>query len=247
MQGISQQPICEKGKEMANIILIDTSTEVCSVALSQNGEILWNKVSEENMNHSVLLAQYIQELMDYMRSKNIPAEAVAVSCGPGSYTGLRIGVSTAKGLCFGVNIPLLAINTLKVMAQGYLNQYGEPDGNTWLCPMIDARRMEVYTAFYDNKLSLQREISADIIDERSYTEILSNHKIICFGNGANKCKETLIHSNASFVDGITPLASNMAKLAESAFSGKEFQDVAYFEPFYLKEFVATVSKNKLGI
>lgn len=232
---------------MANIILIDTSTEVCSVALSQNGIILWEKVSEESMNHSVLLAKYIQELTEQMRVQNIQADAVAVSCGPGSYTGLRIGVSTAKGLCFGSDIPLLAINTLQVMSQGYLNKHGNVAEGTWMCPMIDARRMEVYTAFYDNELSLKREISADIIDSESYADILSEHKIICFGNGANKCKGTLTHSNVSFVDGITPLASDMAPLAETAYAKKEFQDVAYFEPFYLKEFVATVSKNKLGV
>ncbi len=232
---------------MANIILIDTSTEVCSVALSNNGKIVWEKVSDESMNHSVLLAKYIQELTEEMRIQGIQADAVAVSCGPGSYTGLRIGVSTAKGLCFGANIPLLAVNTLQVMAQGYLNRHGAVAEGTWMCPMIDARRMEVYTAFYDNSLSLQREISADIIDSESYSDLLSSHKIICFGNGASKCKDTLTHPNVSFVDGITPLAADMAPLAEAAYEKKEFQDVAYFEPFYLKEFVATVSKNKLGV
>lgn len=232
---------------MANIILIDTSTEVCSVALSQNGKILWEKVSEESMNHSVLLAKYIQELTQHMRSQSIQADAVAVSCGPGSYTGLRIGVSTAKGLCFGSDIPLLAINTLQVMSQGYINKHGKVTDGTWMCPMIDARRMEVYTAFYDNELSLKREISADIIDSESYADILANNKIVCFGNGSSKCKTTLTHPNVTFVDGITPLASDMAPLAEKAFANKEFQDVAYFEPFYLKEFVATVSKNKLGV
>lgn len=232
---------------MANIILIDTSTEVCSVALSTNGKIAWEKVSDESMNHSVLLAKYIQELKEFMRSSSIQADAVAVSCGPGSYTGLRIGVSTAKGLCFGSDIPLLAVNTLQVMSQGYISKHGKADKDTWLCPMIDARRMEVYTAFYDNNLTLKREISADIIDCESYAEILANHKIVCFGNGSNKCKATLTNPNVSFVDGITPLAADMAPLAEAAFVKKEFQDVAYFEPFYLKEFVATVSKNKLGV
>ncbi|MBO7607510.1 MAG: tRNA (adenosine(37)-N6)-threonylcarbamoyltransferase complex dimerization subunit type 1 TsaB [Paludibacteraceae bacterium] len=232
---------------MANIILIDTATEICSVALSIDGKVSWSKENFEGMTHSTLLAKFLQELTEHMRSSSIKADAVAVSCGPGSYTGLRIGVSTAKGLCFGANVPLLAINTLEVMAQGYISQHGKPGNDTWLCPMIDARRMEVYTALFDGELNLKREISADIIDENSYADILQEKKIICFGNGASKCKETLTHPNISFVDGIYPLASNMADLAEKCFAKKDFKDVAYFEPFYLKEFVATVSKNKFGI
>ncbi|MBR3519378.1 MAG: tRNA (adenosine(37)-N6)-threonylcarbamoyltransferase complex dimerization subunit type 1 TsaB [Paludibacteraceae bacterium] len=232
---------------MANIILIDTATEICSVALSIDGKVSWNKENFEGMTHSVLLAKYLQELTEHMRSSSVKADAVAVSCGPGSYTGLRIGVSTAKGLCFGANVPLLAINTLEVMAQGYISRHGKPGSDAWLCPMIDARRMEVYTALFDGELNLKREISADIIDENSYADILQEKKIICFGNGASKCKETLTHPNISFVDGIYPLASNMADLAEKSFAEKDFKDVAYFEPFYLKEFVATVSKNKFGI
>lgn len=232
---------------MANIILIDTATEICSVALSIDGKVSWSNENFEGMTHSTLLAKFLQELTEHMRSSSIKADAVAVSCGPGSYTGLRIGVSTAKGLCFGANVPLLAINTLEVMAQGYISQHGKPGNDTWLCPMIDARRMEVYTALFDGELNLKREISADIIDENSYADILQEKKIICFGNGASKCKETLTHPNISFVDGIYPLASNMADLAEKCFAKKDFKDVAYFEPFYLKEFVATVSKNKFGI
>ena len=232
---------------MANIILIDTATEICSVAFSIDGKESWDKENFEGMTHSVLLAKYLQELTEHMRSSSIKADAVAVSCGPGSYTGLRIGVSTAKGLCFGANIPLLAINTLEVMAQGYISRHGKPDNDTWLCPMIDARRMEVYTALLDGELNLKREISADIIDENSYADIIQKKKIICFGNGASKCKETLTHPNISFADDIHPLASNMADLAEKSFKQKDFKDVAYFEPFYLKEFVATVSKNKFGI
>ena len=232
---------------MANIILIDTATEICSVALSVDGKVVWDKESSEKMAHSVLLAQYLQSLEDYMRKESIRTDAVAVSCGPGSYTGLRIGVSTAKGLCFGANVPLLAINTLKLMAKGYINRYGKPSDGSWLCPMIDARRMEVYTAFFDGDLTLKREISADIIEGVSYAEILSSNKIICFGNGSAKCQGTLSHPNVSFVDGISPLATDMAELAEQCFRDKDFKDVAYFEPFYLKEFVATVSKNKFGI
>lgn len=232
---------------MANIILIDTSTEVCSVALSINGKVTWHKESFEGMAHSVLLAKYLQELSETMHSDNVKADAVAVSCGPGSYTGLRIGVSTAKGLCFGSDIPLIAVNTLKLMANGYMKKNGKPDGSTWLCPMIDARRMEVYTAFFDGGLSLKREISADIIDADSYADILKEKRIVCFGNGALKCKETLTHPNVTFVEDICPIASDMAELAEECYAKKEIQDVAYFEPFYLKEFVATVSKNKFGI
>lgn len=232
---------------MANIILIDTATEICSVALSIDGKVRWNMESSEKMAHSVLLAQYLQTLVAYMRTESIRTDAVAVSCGPGSYTGLRIGVSTAKGVCFGADVPLLAVNTLKLMAKGYIARHGKPDDQSWLCPMIDARRMEVYTAFYDGDLNLMRKISADIIDGDAYADILSSHRIICFGDGAAKCKGTLSHPNVSFVDGITPLASDMAALAEQCYAEKDFKDVAYFEPFYLKEFVATVSKNKFGI
>lgn len=233
--------------KMATIISIETSTEVCSVALSQNGKNVWEKKNMEGQNHSTLLAPFLQEMQSYIKENNLKVDAVAVSSGPGSYTGLRIGVSTAKGLCYGMDIPLLSIDTLKVITMSALHTLNNANINdeTYFCPMIDARRMEVYTAFYDKNLNQIRDTSADIIEENSYKEILDKHIVYFFGNGANKCKKTITHPNARFLDDITPLASEMCQLAEKAYNDKDFKDVAYFEPAYLKEFVAIVGKNKV--
>jgi len=229
---------------MSCILHIETATEVCSVAVSLKSEIIFEKEEIKGPSHAVLLGQFVDEAIKYLNSKNIKLDAVAVSCGPGSYTGLRIGVSEAKGLCYGLNIPLIAINTLKIMGYGIL-QGENIDNNTLLCPMIDARRMEVYDVLYNNKLEEIKSISADIIDENSFSEYLKENKILFFGNGAEKCKSVLKHQNAIFIDNIYPKASNMIKLAEDTYSYKEFADIAYFEPFYLKEFVATIPKNKV--
>ena len=229
---------------MAALIHIETSTNVCSVALSQDSKICWNKENHEGQSHSVLLGMYVDELLNFTRESGISLDGVVVSCGPGSYTGLRIGVSTAKGLAYGLDIPLLSVNTLQIMANHMVKNI-HVDDHTWLCPMIDARRMEVYTSFYDKNLHLVRNIQAEIIDENSYSDILKERKILCFGNGAEKCKKVLTHPNIEFIDHINPLAKDMVELAEKAFFNREFQDVAYFEPFYLKEFVATTPKNKV--
>ncbi len=229
---------------MATLIHIETSTNVCSVALSRDGKVLWNRENSEGQSHSVLLGKYVEELLNFARESGISLDGIAISCGPGSYTGLRIGVSTAKGLAYGLDLPLLSVNTLQVMANQVVKNV-EVGENVWLCPMIDARRMEVYTSFYDKSLHLTRDIQAEIIDENSYSEILKERKILCFGNGAEKCKKVLTHPNIEFIDHIHPLAKDMVELAEKAFRNKEFQDVAYFEPFYLKEFVATTPKNKV--
>ena len=226
------------------LIHIETSTSVCSVALSQDSKIVWNREDYEGQSHSVLLGKYVEELLAFARESGISLDGVVVSCGPGSYTGLRIGVSTAKGIAYGLDLPLLSVNTLQVMAN-YVVKNIDIDDNIWLCPMIDARRMEVYTSFYDKNLHLVRDIQAEIIDENSYSDILKEKKILCFGNGAEKCKKVLNHPNIEFVNNINPLAKDMVDLAEKAFLNKEFQDVAYFEPFYLKEFVATTPKNKV--
>jgi len=203
-----------------------------------NGEIVWNKESRE-LSHSTVLGVYVAEAIQFIQTGGFRFDAVAVSEGPGSYTGLRIGVSVAKGLCFGLDIPLIALPTLKIMAARLA-----PSASC-LCPMIDARRMEVYTALYDGNLNEIKPVQAIIIDENSYQEILSQKEIIFFGNGMNKCK-TVIHSaNAIFMDEVYPVASSMVEEAEKAFMTKNFVNVAYFEPFYLKEFQATVPKNKV--
>ncbi|NDV79824.1 tRNA (adenosine(37)-N6)-threonylcarbamoyltransferase complex dimerization subunit type 1 TsaB [Dysgonomonas sp. 511] len=229
---------------MPCILNIETATEVCSVAISHDGKIIFAKEETKGPSHAVLLGVFVEEAMQYLRSQNITLDAVAVSCGPGSYTGLRIGVSEAKGLCYGLGIPLIAINTLTIMASGLLATQAI-DTNTLLCPMIDARRMEVYDTVFDGRMEEVRPVTADIIDENSFSNLLVDNKMIFFGNGAGKCKEVLHHHNAIFVEGIYPQATNMFTLAEEAYQGKAFADVAYFEPFYLKEFVATVPKNKV--
>ena len=225
------------------ILHIETSTNVCSVALSENGNCIFSKSNADGMNHAALLSVFIAEGLVVLKSTAKKLDAVAVSSGPGSYTGLRIGVSTAKGLCYGYNIPLIAVSTLEVLTVQALKTVSNTEA--LFCPMIDARRMEVYAAFYNAKGGIQREISADIIDTESYTEILEKQTVYFFGNGADKCKTTLIHPNAFFIDNLVPLAENMIAFAENAFTEANFVDVAYFEPFYLKEFQTTTPKKSI--
>lgn len=227
---------------MCTLLTIETSTSVCSCALSRNSEILINKENHEGQSHASLLGLFVHEIMEYVRAEEMQLDAIAVSSGPGSYTGLRIGVSEAKGLCYGLGLPLIAIPTSRLMASMLLDRVGEGE---LLCPMIDARRMEVYATFYDRSLNVVRETAADIVDENSYIDLLEKHQIAFFGNGAAKCRPVITHPSARFIDDIHPLASAMVPLAEEAFRGRHFVDAAYFEPFYLKEFVATVPKNKL--
>ncbi|MFZ4724052.1 MAG: tRNA (adenosine(37)-N6)-threonylcarbamoyltransferase complex dimerization subunit type 1 TsaB [Paludibacter sp.] len=223
------------------ILNIETSTNVCSISLSENGNCIFLKTNADGMNHAALLSVFIAEAMAFLKDRSQNLDAVAVSSGPGSYTGLRIGVSTAKGLCYGLDIPLIAVSTLEVLTAKALKTV-EADINALFCPMIDARRMEVYAAFYNSKGEIQREISADIIENDSYFEILENNIVYFFGNGAEKCKTTLNHPNARFIDNLVPLAENMISFAELAYNEKQFVDVAYFEPFYLKEFHTTMPK-----
>ena len=229
---------------MACILHIETSTDVCSVALSEDGAILFTKEDFNGPQHAVTLGVFVDEVLSMADSHAKPIDAVALSCGPGSYTGLRIGASMAKGICYGRNLPLIALPTLKVMSVPILLMDELPE-DALLCPMIDARRMEVYAAIYDRALNPVKEVSADIITADSYAEYLREHPVYFFGNGAAKCKEVITHQNARFIDDIQPLARWMFPLADRAFLDGTFQDVAYFEPFYLKEFVATVAKNKV--
>ena len=229
---------------MSCILHIETSTEVCSVALSQDGATIFSQEELEGQQHAVQLGVLVDEALSFADSHAIPVDAVAVSCGPGSYTGLRIGVSMAKGICYGRNIPLIGLPTLEVMCVPVLLRYDLPE-DALLCPMIDARRMEVYAAVYDRALKVVRPISADVVDEQSYLEYLDKHPVYFFGNGAAKCREKITHANAHFIDNIKPLAKMMSPLAEKAVAVEDYKDVAYFEPFYLKEFVATVSKSKV--
>lgn len=227
---------------MSNLLLIETATHICSAALSVDGNLLINKENLLGQSHSKLLGVFVEEIMNYCRANSLKLDAIVVSSGPGSYTGLRIGVSEAKGLSYGLDIPLIAIETPKVMAWALKDKY---DTEALLCPMIDARRMEVYATFFDTSLNVVSQTSADIITPDSYLDLLNLHPIVFFGNGAEKCIDIINHPNASFIDHIHPHASQMIALGEEAFNNGDFVEKAYFEPFYLKEFVATVPKNKI--
>jgi tRNA threonylcarbamoyladenosine biosynthesis protein TsaB len=235
---------------MATILNIETSTEVCSVSLSKNGNLLFEKESFDGLRHSELLTVFIEELFKENKFEFNALDAVAVSKGPGSYTGLRIGVSVAKGLCYALEKPLISISTLDSMANftaKNIQKFGDFKNSdpVLLCPMIDARRMEVYTALYKINGETVQPVSAEIIDENSFSDFLSKHKILFFGNGAEKCKMQLNHPNALFNGPLKTSARFMQTLAEEKYTKKEFENVAYFEPFYLKNFVATIPKNKI--
>ncbi len=225
------------------LLHIETSTSVCSVAVSENGVCLIQKINTEGLNHAKLLSVFIQEVLDFLKMQGKRPDAVALSQGPGSYTGLRIGTATAKGLCFGWEIPLIAIDTLQVIAVAARKKITEADA--LLCPMIDARRMEVYSACYDMQLKRVSEVVPVIVTSDSYTDILGNHSVWFFGNGAEKCRTVLTHPNVHFLDNIYPEAANMIMLAEQRYAAGQFESVAYFDPFYLKEFQATVPKRKV--
>ena len=228
---------------MSCILNIETSTDVCSVAISDSGQVIFNKEDHSGPNHAVKLGVYVDEALDFLDSHGLPLEAVAVSCGPGSYTGLRIGVSMAKGICYGRGVKLIAVPTLELMAVPVLLGEHPEDEDALIVPMLDARRMEVYAEVLDRALKVVRPIQADIVDTDTYKEYLDQHHVYFFGNGAAKCMETINHPNAHLVEGIEPLAKNMAPLAEKRFVEGKFEDVAYFVPFYLKDFVAKMPKK----
>jgi tRNA threonylcarbamoyladenosine biosynthesis protein TsaB len=230
---------------MALILNIETATEVCSVALSENGIVKECIENTEGREHASLLTVYVDKLLTNNRIKASDLDAVAISMGPGSYTGLRIGVSAAKGICYATEKPLIAVSTLQSMASGFVNQLKLNESEAWFCPMIDARRLEVYTAFYDASAIPCSEISAEIITASSFSDILDQHRVYFFGNGSEKCISVIEHRNATFTTGFTASAKHMAPIAQKLLEQKEFKNVAYFEPFYLKDFVATVAKNKV--
>ncbi|TDG35863.1 tRNA (adenosine(37)-N6)-threonylcarbamoyltransferase complex dimerization subunit type 1 TsaB [Pedobacter changchengzhani] len=228
---------------MAKILLIETATKVCSVALSVDGNVVALKEESGQSLHASNLTLFIDEVIKNSLLEYKDLDAVCVSKGPGSYTGLRIGVSSAKGICFALDIPLIAIETLLMMAAGFLEQHTDYKG--LVTPMIDARRMEVYTSVFDAKLNVLEPTSAKIIDAESYSNFLTASELTFIGDGAEKCAITLNHSNSKFNLDNFNSATNMSKLAESAFHNNKFEDVAYFEPFYLKDFVVTQPKAKL--
>ena len=229
---------------MSCILNIETSTDVCSVSVSQDGACIFSQECHEGPNHAVKLGVFIDEAMSFADSHAIPLDAVAVSCGPGSYTGLRIGVSMAKGICFGQDLKLISVPTLELMAVPVLLREEVEEG-ALLCPMIDARRMEVYSAIYDRSLREVRQVQADVVDADTYREYLDRGPVYFFGNGAEKCMETINHPNARLIKGVEPLAKWMFPIAERRIAQEKYEDVAYFVPFYLKDFVAKESKKLL--
>jgi tRNA threonylcarbamoyladenosine biosynthesis protein TsaB len=224
---------------MERIILIETSTALCSAALAEDGVITSYRESAAPKAHASLTAVFIQEMLAERRLTLADCDAVCVSMGPGSYTGLRVGVSTAKGLCFGSGKPLMAVGTLDTLVA-----QAETNGYKYIIPMIDARRMEVYTAVFTPDGQQITETAPAIVDENSFTRQLEEGAVLFIGDGAGKCADVIRHPNAHFCQ-CHPKASAMLSPALKAYKEKRFEDVAYFEPFYLKEFVATVSKKKL--
>jgi tRNA threonylcarbamoyladenosine biosynthesis protein TsaB len=234
---------------MAKILNIETSTRVCSVSLSVDGKVVKIKESRVKNSHAEQVTLFTEEVVKKAGMQLTDIDAVAVSKGPGSYTGLRIGVSTAKGLCFAIDKPLISIGTLDAMAWGLVNALENKKQlvNAYLyCPMIDARRMEVYDAVYRSDLSKLKEVSATILEEDTYSGFLETHPMIFGGDGAEKAKGLLFkrYPKAYFLDGFEPSSMYMAELAEKKYDNNDFEDVAYFEPFYLKDFIAGISKVK---
>ena len=231
---------------MSCILHIETSTNVCSVAVSEDGKVIFDKADRTGNNHAEALGSFVDEAMSFADSHAIPLDAVAVSSGPGSYTGLRIGVSMAKGVCYALNLPLLSVPTLELMCVPVLLRNEEIEDEALLCPMIDARRMEVYAALYDRALKPVRGIQADVVDADTYRQWLEDRPVYFFGNGAAKCMDTINHPNAYLIEGIEPVAKWMMPLAERKMLNDIHEDVAYFVPYYLKDFVAKQPKDLLG-
>ena len=247
---------------MACILHIETSTNVCSVAVSENGQCIFEQREQGDKGAGAEhLGGMVDEALSFTDNHAIPFDAVSVSCGPGSYTGLRIGVSMAKGICYGRDLKLIAVPTLELLCVPVLlreltspspSEGGESGsspseglGEALLCPMLDARRMEVYAALYDRALKVVRPVGADVVTADTYKQWLDEHPIYFFGNGAMKCREIIDHPNAHFIEGIEPIAKWMQPLAERRFLNEQFEDVAYFVPFYLKDFVAIKPKPLL--
>lgn len=239
---------------MERIILIETSTALCSTAMVEDGKIVCYRESSENRAHASLTAVFVDEMLKERGCSLNECSAVCISEGPGSYTGLRVGVSTAKGLCFGAGIPLLSVGTLEILVNQALQKHA-PDGFQrerdddklafkYIVPMIDARRMEVYTAIFEGNGTRVTDTEAKIIDGDSFSDILAEGPVLFIGDGVAKCTDTLTHPNAHFIQ-TCPKASAMLEPAERELRERHFRDVAYFEPFYLKEFVATTSKKHL--
>lgn len=225
---------------MALILSLETSTSSCSAALHKDGKTLVGRELHEPHLAASQLAVLVEEIMGETGTATREIDAVAVSAGPGSYTGLRIGVATAKGFCYALDIPLIAINSLLLLA---CQARGDVKPDDLLCPMIDARRMEVYSMLLDANLNEVEPIAARVIDETSYQDVLSKQRIHFFGTGSDKCRAAIRHPDANFISGVIPSALAMGQLAEARFVARQFEDVATFEPLYLKDFLIRKPKS----
>lgn len=227
------------------ILCIETSTRVCSVALTVNGISVAERIEKKDSNHARCLPIFVEELLQEAKQKAIVIEAVALSDGPGSYTGLRIGASTAKGICYGLHIPLIPVPTLQVLAVAGVDRIGgEMLPDSWLCPMVDARRMEVYTALYDKEFQIQGKVLAKVVEDKQWLLDI-NRDVYYFGDGAGKCQDILRGESLHYISDVMPEAKYMGLLAEQFYMLNHMEaDVAYYEPFYLKEFHAAPSHVK---
>lgn len=224
---------------MALILNIETATKNCSVSLAENGKVIAIKeLNDGNYSHAEKLHVFIEQVMTESNKSLSELDAVAVSKGPGSYTGLRIGVSSIKGLCYALNIPLISVDTLESLSRQVENQEG------YIIPMLDARRLEVYSSVFDTTHHQIREIKAEVLTANSFKEYLNKNKVYFIGDGVKKTKELINHPNAFFIDDKLPSANEVAVLSFDKFQKKIFENTAYFEPFYLKDFVVTRSKKK---
>lgn len=236
--------------ENVRILHIETATNICSVALSEDEQLIALRESDVDKSHAALLTVFMDEVLKEGGFKPEELNAISVSKGPGSYTGLRIGVSAVKGFGYALKLPIIGIDTLLALAIGAkacreVEQLSKRNSNLLLCPLIDARRMEVYSAFYTLDEQTYRKVDADIINADSYKDILDSRPVAFFGNGSQKVKEILTHDNAHYFNGIVPSAKNMILPSLTAFQEKNFEDTAYFEPYYLKDFIATTPKKKV--
>jgi tRNA threonylcarbamoyladenosine biosynthesis protein TsaB len=229
---------------MARILNIETSTRMCSVSLGAEGHVVAIRESAEKYSHAENITLFSEEVVKSAGLAFSDLDAVAVSMGPGSYTGLRIGVSTAKGYCYALNIPLIAVGSLEALAAGMIARLENANEHVFI-PMIDARRMEVYMAVYDEQLSVIEPVRAEVIHENTFEDLLTRKKVVFAGDGSEKCKKFFhSHENSIFLDDFLPSAKFLTRIAEEKFLQKQFEDVAYFEPYYLKEFVAGIPKVK---
>jgi len=228
---------------MGLILNIETTTFICSVALSKNGEAISLKENKQNLQHGRLLTVFINQILKENKIQAIDLDAVAISAGPGSFTGLRIGTAVAKGFCYATGIPLIAINTLEALVQAVIPIY-KNEKNTLFCPIINLRGVEIHAALFNKNNQLILEPSIIQLHKESFSSFLKKHKIYFFGTGFGKCKQFLTtHSNAKFLPNINASAAYMSELSEKTFNQKKFQDIAYFSPNYLKDFVPTKPKK----